>query len=82
MMSPTRASQRAIRNLHVDAYIESYVRWREECEDLWDAYDRWVVCGRLDRDLAFRAYRAALDREEKAALVHEFSVERLSSHGG
>jgi hypothetical protein len=80
MRSPARAaSQRAGRDLRIDAFIESYVQWREECEDLRDAYERWAVCGRLDRDLAFRAYRAALDREEKAALVHEFTAERLVS---
>jgi hypothetical protein len=76
MRSPTRALRRAWRDLHVDAYIESYVEWREECEDLRGAYHRWAVCGRLDRDLAFRAYRAALDREEKAALVYEFTASR------
>jgi hypothetical protein len=77
--SPTRALRRDRRELLVDAYIDSYVEWCEECEDLWGAYHRWAVCGRLDRDLAFRAYRAALDREEKAALVHEFTAERLAS---
>jgi hypothetical protein len=77
MRAPTRALRR--RDLDVDAYIESYVEWREECEDLRGAYHRWAICGRLDRDLAFRAYRAALDREEKAALVHRSTAERLAS---
>ena len=51
-----------------DALIESYVDWREECADLHGAYRRWTLSEPRDGDLAFLAYRAALDREEKAAL--------------
>jgi hypothetical protein len=63
----------------VDACIDSYIEWREECENLAGAYDRWAGSRRRDRRLAFPAYRAALDREEKAALVYEVMVERVAS---
>jgi hypothetical protein len=53
----------------VDAFVESYVDWREECRALEAAYARWERAERPGRDLAFAAYRAALDREEKAAHV-------------
>jgi hypothetical protein len=72
-----RAPRRAGHDLLVDAFIESYVEWREECNELRRAYRRWAACAWPDRDLAFGAYRAALDREEKAASVHEFVSQRL-----
>jgi hypothetical protein len=53
----------------VDVFVESYVEWREECQSLEIAYARWARSKRAGRNLAFAAYRAALDREEKAAHV-------------
>jgi hypothetical protein len=78
----SRAPRRARRELLVDTFIESYVEWREECDDLRRAYRRWAASAWPDRDLAFRAYRAALDREEKAASVHELVSERLGRRRG
>jgi hypothetical protein len=75
---PARALTVGWRDSLVDAYVESYVEWREECVHLRVAYHRWMVSGALDRDLAFRAYRAALDREEKGAVVHELRAQRLA----
>ena len=78
MKSAGRALSGDWRDPLVDAYIESYVEWREECVHLRGAYDRWVISGALDRDLAFRAYRAALDREERGAVVYELRAELLA----
>ena len=64
-----------------DAYIESYVAWREECDGLRGAYQRWASSRRLDRDLAFLAYRAALEREAQAAHVYELRGEELHRRG-
>jgi hypothetical protein len=61
-----------------DSCADSYAEWREEWHDLEAAYHRWVSSRRVDRNLAFRAYRAALEREAKAALVCELTVERLA----
>jgi hypothetical protein len=84
---------RAWRDPLVDAYVERYVAWREECRHLRGAYQRRTVSGALDRDpvrahlvqreherdrLAFGAYRAALDREEKAAGVYELTAEQIA----
>jgi hypothetical protein len=74
----TRPSRVGLRDRLVDAFIESYVEWREGCDDLQRAYQRWVGSAPVDRELAFRAYRAALDREEKAALVHEQRADQLA----
>ena len=55
------------RDARVDMFIETYVEWREECAALHTAYGRWLASKRSQREMAFATYRAALDREEKAA---------------
>ena len=77
MRALARAPRRVRRDLLVDRFIETYVAWREECDDLRNAYRCWAGSAWPDRDLAFGAYRAALDREEKAASVHELVSQRL-----
>ena len=54
----------------VDEFLESYVRWREACEDVQSAYRRWTQAPEEDRTLSFEIYSAALDREEHAARIH------------
>ena len=54
----------------VDAVVDAYVDWRQECITVWEAYQRWRGAARDDGALAFRAYLAALDREERAAEVY------------
>jgi hypothetical protein len=51
----------------VDALIEHYVSWREECAAVTSSYENWSRAESGDRTLAFGAYVAALDREELAA---------------
>ena len=51
----------------VDEAIEAYVDWREDCAEVWDAYERWARAPKTDAAGAFSAYRAALDREECAS---------------
>jgi predicted aminopeptidase len=58
------------RRLHkhlVDAAVDAYADWREECLAVQDAYDRWMNAPISDARWAFVAYRAALDREERAS---------------
>jgi hypothetical protein len=68
----------AWRDPRVDAFVERYVAWREECAAVETAYQQWTHSHseRLGRELAFVAYRAALDREEKAGACTD-----LSRHG-
>lgn len=61
----------------VDGFLDSWVCWREACEDVRSAYERWGTANAPQRALAFESYRAALEREEQAALVHAFSTDRL-----
>jgi hypothetical protein len=51
-------------------FFESYVRWRQACEEVRQAYEHWSGAERCDRGLAFAAFCAALDREGQAANVH------------
>jgi hypothetical protein len=51
----------------VDAATDAYVEWREECAEVWDAYERWAQAPEIDAAGAFVAYRAALDREQSAS---------------
>jgi hypothetical protein len=60
----------------IDELLEGYVSWREECQAVWLAYERWIASARGDRGLAHAAYLAALDREEQAACTYAHYVER------
>lgn len=55
----------------VDGFIESYVQWREACDEVRTAYRRWTrsTMSRPRRGWACARYRAALDREEVAAFT-------------
>ncbi|MDQ6806974.1 MAG: hypothetical protein M3065_18895 [Actinomycetota bacterium] len=61
----------------VDALIDCYVSWREACGAVDAAYDNWSGAAREDGELAFTAYRAALDREEHAAATYRSLTERI-----
>jgi hypothetical protein len=54
----------------VDALLDHYVSWREECESVRVAYQRWDGAERSDSRLAYAGYLAALDREEHAARTY------------
>ena len=62
-----------------DEAIEAYVDWREQCADVWDAYERWARAPKIDAAGAFSAYRAALDREERASHAYADLLARLAA---
>jgi len=64
------------RSASTDEFLESYDRWREACEDVHIAYGRWASCTSGERGLGFAAYRAALEREERASGIHSEWVGR------
>jgi hypothetical protein len=70
------------RSASTDELLESYVCWRGGCEDVRTAYPRWASCTSGERDLGFAAYRAALEREERASGIHSESVGRLAARTG
>jgi cytochrome c1 len=62
----------------VDDVIDAYVAWREECRFVCDAYRRWSKAPPADATLAFAAYAAALDREERASAFYARRLSRLA----
>jgi hypothetical protein len=69
------------RSALADEFLNSYVCWREACEDVRRAHRRWVRSTRRQRALAFAAYCAALDREEYASRVYAQCALRIRSAG-
>ena len=69
------------RSLHqkqiVDDAVISYVEWREECMEVWNAYGWWASAPLEEVRRAHAAYRAALDREEAAANVYVRLMKRV-----
>ena len=55
----------ARRGQYVDDLIDDYVSWREACGAVAASYENWRCAKRQDQALAFSAYVAALNREEK-----------------
>jgi hypothetical protein len=64
-----------------DELFDSWVCWREACEDVRRAYDCWGKCNARQRGLAFAIYSAALDREDRAASVHSVWTDRARARG-
>jgi hypothetical protein len=60
-----------------DALVDAYVVWREECVRVHLAYRRCNQRESAERDLAFAAYSAALQREEGAANAYARQIERV-----
>jgi hypothetical protein len=61
----------------IDALLERYVSWREECITVRETYRRWTSAQCSESRLAYGAYLAALDREEHAARSYAFQIGRL-----
>jgi hypothetical protein len=54
----------------LDEAIDRYVAWREECDVVRDAYERWTQASGDDAAWAFAEYQAALDREGHISEVY------------
>jgi hypothetical protein len=65
-----------------DAFVDSWVSWREASEDVRAAYRLWSECAWPERALAFAFYGAALAREEHAASIHSGSAGRVRAFVG
>jgi hypothetical protein len=62
----------------IDELLEGYVSWREACGAVWRAYEQWIGSDRGERPLAYAAYLAALDGEERAARAYAHHTERVA----
>lgn len=45
----------------------TYLRWREDCQEVRGAYARWTIADAASRSSAYRDYALALDEEEESA---------------
>jgi hypothetical protein len=61
----------------VDAAVDAYVEWREECVAVWDAWGRWKIAPLADARLAFAAYTTALELEQRASAVYARATARV-----
>lgn len=67
------------RQQYVNALIDDYVSWREACTAVAVSYENWRCSDRPDKKLAFSAYVAALDREERAATAYQLAVAHVAT---
>jgi hypothetical protein len=68
-------SDTALSGWAIDALLDCYISWREECRAVWLTYQRWTGSGRDERHLAYAGYLAALDQEEHAARAYADHVD-------
>lgn len=59
--------------------LQSYLMWRTRSDEVALAYERWTVAPASERGAAFEAYRSALEREERAARVHQQYARRIGA---
>lgn len=76
-MSTVSDTETTLGRWAVDALLECYVDWREECETVWQAYQRWADANRHERGLAHADYLVALGREECAAHRYADHIDRV-----
>ena len=62
-----------------DEFVECYGRWRAERTDVHLSYDRWRDSEPDVEPIAYAAYVAALDREERAAVVYRECADRINA---
>jgi hypothetical protein len=62
-----------------DAMEDGYATWREESGAVADSYRSWNCADRDERWLAYAAYIAALDREERAATAYRHLVQQAQA---
>jgi hypothetical protein len=62
-----------------DAVDDGYATWREENGTVAESYRGWNSADRDERSLAYAAYVAALDREERAATAYRHLVQQAQA---
>jgi hypothetical protein len=67
-----------VRERLLDEALERYLDWRAEAEAVDIAYRAWSVAPAGDGAPPFIVYRAALDREERAATAYHSVIERAA----
>jgi hypothetical protein len=66
-----------LREQLIDEMLARYLDWRAEAEAVDAAYGFWSRAPQAEGALAFAAYGAAVDREERAATVYRSVIDRI-----
>lgn len=66
----------------IDALADALSDWRDESDAVQAAYDKWSTAAAEDAALAYAAYAAALDREERASSAYAAIVHGAGSSAG
>jgi len=72
-----RQFDRSFREQLIDEAFARYLDWLAESEAVKAAYGVWSRAARTDGAVPFAAYRAALDREERAANVYRSVIDQV-----
>jgi len=67
----------AMRERLLNEAFDRYLDWRAESDAVCEAYGHWSTASAAQGADSFAAYRAALDREERAARVYSTVVHRM-----
>ena len=80
LLSSRTAQHRVERSpwLH-DEFVECYARWREESAAVRLSYEDWRDAEPDVEPLAYAVHVAALDREERAAVVYRQCADRINA---
>lgn len=73
-----RSQRRTAADHLVDAMLDVYVCWREECLAVASAYESWAGAEWQNKALAFDAYLSALEREQVVAASYRRVAEQVS----
>jgi hypothetical protein len=76
-MRPNPLKRSAQQRELLDAALDAYVNWREECIAVQDAYRTLAHASATDAEVAFHDYEAALCHEEHAANVYAGWIGRV-----
>jgi hypothetical protein len=72
-----RRFDQSVRDQLIDEAFARYLDWLAESEAVTAAYGVWSRAAGTDGALPFAAYGAALDREERAAIVYRSVIDRI-----
>jgi hypothetical protein len=78
----TRFVDRRQRERLVHAAVGAYLRWREQCAAVSNAYRNWAdSSGDAESELAWEQYETARDTEEHASTLYAELVRRVGELG-
>jgi hypothetical protein len=72
-------TMRAQRRRLVNAALDAYAGWRDQCRAVEVAYRRWETAQAHEAEVWYIAYSVALDREERAAGRYASLLKRVGS---